>query len=208
MKAQDPSAISLPTPTQTDTAGAIQSAMEFYANAWDREAAKHPAPTQSTPSDGADRARRAGRILATLLAELRWTLRTLGQNDPPRPMAQLAVTEPEKRHVVLYTPFLRWIAGQWSTNGVLPQEIARWNPMIQIACETGQSGLELCGAILEVWAVAHEAFHVFHIEAEMHPSGFEDHGPNLWNSLCCDDCQAIEQGARTFAEGLLLKYVL
>jgi hypothetical protein len=204
-KPSAPLHLSLPRP---DAAVAIRRRLDLFADAWKQQDSGPqgiPNPPLS-PING--RTDRANRTLTALLTSLGWTIQTFGEHESPRPMAQLAACEPHKRRVILYLPFLRWIAERWKAKGSVPQEIAGQDLESPLHRPIPSSSLSQCVAILQVEALAHEAFHVFGVQPELGPPDSSESVPNHWGSSCSQDRQAIERGARAFAKALILKYVL
>ncbi len=127
-----------------------------------------------------------------ILRESGWTLEVRGSGDPPRPMAQLGAAEVDRRRVVLYDPFLRWIAsrvGGRSGPRLLPAAIV--NRIRSLPLEERE-------AWVRVAVLSHELFHVL---LDRENRGDSCTGGELGKK------DMVEHAAEVFATGVVVSAV-
>lgn len=113
---------------------------------------------------------RLERVLETTLSARGWSIEERDDSVGARPMAQAAAMDTANRRVVLYLPFLRWLALLDTPPERIP---AQWVRDAEII--TALPGSELSAArrerVFRALALAHELFHVLDEEARETSAG-------------------------------------
>lgn len=112
-----------------------------------------------------ERAARWNGSLVKVLEGAGWTVERRGEGLAPKPMAQIAALETDRRRLILYIPFLRWVAASWN-NG---RGRSSLGPLADLPL------LDAFGPItetdralwLEVMALTHEFFHALDCDASL-----------------------------------------
>lgn len=143
--------------SETEWMGAVERAV---ARALDRG---DGAAGERLPS--VDRAVRWIGFLATLLEGAGWSVERRGGDLPPRRMAQIAALEVDRRRVVLYIPFLRWIADSFS-NGVGQDALGLLSDLPVFGAFVPMTEADRV-VWVEAMALTHEFFHALDCDASL-----------------------------------------
>lgn len=107
---------------------------------------------------------RLERVLETTLSARGWSIKERDDSAGARPMAQLAAMDTADRRVVLYLPFLRWLARDDTPPEHIPDG---WPAAAEVIIGLPHSEISPARRerIFRALALAHELFHVLDEEA-------------------------------------------
>lgn len=105
--------------------------------------------------------------LEAVIRAWNWSVNDVESEAPPRPMARLAEADPVRRRIVLFSPYLRYLAASAGI-AASPPLAPEWEG--ELSRLAGEPWRRLAPANRESWlraaALAHELFHLFDCEAE------------------------------------------